>query len=395
MDQFLEHQQSGRRLDQNQSFTVTADKARERVLASAPQMSRDPVLRLLDAAAAEYGVAPESAWTVRGAVLQFRLPELEAAQVQMLLEELYRPFGVKPGATKLARAIYRAAATNTVEVRFSSASIESCLIRLSPGNAALPEVPPTIVGPGISVVFDGGVREAKSHRHRLVGQVHERQKLAEHLVPGESQVQRSEGYFADRCRPFTALRCYTTAQNAQPLLMNLWKEGHDRIDSHTCIVARRPASFLKLWRPDYGRPTFVQARLDAALNFGRQYYGTSFWIDTEIEGHPSVQFFSGGIVSDPVVVNGPPGLHGLVTWPGLLFDLWGTALVRDCTYETAIEWTQTQVEAAARLLAQNLSMIRTLMSDSNLLHPKYHKDIFGTMERLWGKTAETQKSQLR
>lgn len=98
---------------------------------------------------------------------------------------------------------------------------------------------------------------------------------------------------------------------------------------------------------------------------------------------PRVYYYSHGMVSDPVNVEGPRGLTGLVVWPGLTFDIWGSRLVQNAAYEKALEWAQAQVDATAQCLSDNLALVTERLEQSNLTKSSYLDETLGRIRSYW------------
>ena len=84
-------------------------------------------------------------------------------------------------------------------------------------------------------------------------------------------------------------------------------------------------------------------------------------------------------------MKGPAGLTGLVLWPELKYDLWGTRMVEDESFREALAWSQRQVDATSKCLANNLDRVIERLRCSNLVKGSYLDETVKKIESFWGK----------
>lgn len=398
MDRFLKDQVSGEVVDTQNPFTIEKRRSREKLLHSIPSNSKDAVLRLLDAAAVEFHRNPCGTLSYHNpdnadSYFKFKLPQLGAPGIQKLVDELRRPFSTEPGYSKLAKAIFRATRLESkvsldLYGKYIGTFLGKSLFQLSADNMEIPEQLAEITGKGLDIIIAGVAMYPRFFDYKLSpGRlIHRFHQEPEKILPLESPARTTSGYFDYRCKPFTAIRSYATPPHGKaPLKMDLWEGPYTAIDPATSILDKKePGKFLFLrWKPNYGRPTLIHKRLDGDLSFGQQSYGATFWVESN-ESPARVQFHSDNVVSDPEYVTGPSGMIGLVHWPGLTYDLWGTQLVKDERYEEALKWTQEQVDATAHCLVENLEQLIERLRASNLLKGSYADEMVVRIRQLWG-----------
>jgi hypothetical protein len=91
------------------------------------------------------------------------------------------------------------------------------------------------------------------------------------------------------------------------------------------------------------------------------------------------------MLSDPVAVKGPQGLSGVVIWPGLTFNVWGSKLVRNEALEEALDWAQVRVTGTAEALATHLELVIARLREGNLIKSRsYLDDVTTYVRRHWG-----------
>ena len=207
------------------------------------------------------------------------------------------------------------------------------------------------------------------------------------VLPLESLSRELSGYFDYRTKPFAPIYAYAEVENEQEACfsVDLWKGPYSKPDSSTLLLDRKkPGSFLFLrWRPDYGRPTFLHHNLGGDVKFGLMKCKAIFWIETS-DDPARVHFHQDGLFYDPVQIDGPRGLQGVVIWPGLSSDLWGTRLVEDQAYEAAVRWAQERVVATADCLCKNLGQVLERIDSSNLLKKSYRQETLERLRQRWG-----------
>ncbi len=407
MDHFLREQTTGRVLDTNNEFTISRTKARTQTLASAPREGLGTFYRLLDAALRGLGRTPANCITYRrstrysASYFRVEIPEVSPEQLEAFVEELRAPFGGDSNLRRLAQAVL-IAATNDYKVDLSFPR-KLLMLAEKPNSFALGpnslEVPDNLdvsnshslcleilhIGFSYPVYKEGLSRSLSESAHNV----------PERILPLESLSPSVSGFFEGRVHPFTAIRSYayqTEETQASPCLsLDLWNGPYSQVDSSTAVLDEKPSTgfFFLRWRPNYGRPTMVHHGLESPLRFGPKQCRGSFMI-SPTDSPAEVLFFSQGIVSDPVRIEGPQGFTGLVCWPGLKFDLWGTQLVRDDNFDTAVAWAQEQAKATADCLAQYLEHVIDRVCNSQLLKANYYADeVASRMRALWGSPPST------
>lgn len=398
MDNFLREQTTGQVVDTQNKFTLDRARSRKKLLASIPKSSLSSVLRLFDSAAVQFGYRPANA--VYQSVnndgqtnyyLQVYLPDLDSDQLARFLDEMRRPFGPPSAESTLARAVYRATSCfSGVSFKFHPNALNLILsdITLTAGSLELPERLEAGAKKGLRLSMSGlGRREFAQHRRSISRRVYSMTEFCERLLPLESFSSEVSGFFDYRSKPFTPIRSYAAATKDQEgLMLDLWEGPYQNLDEQTVMLQKKkPGKFLFFrWRPNYGRPTFLHHTLGAPLEFGEQSLRATFWVETT-DRPAHVHFFTGRMVSDPIPVKGPVGFTGIVLWPGLKFDLWGTQLVQDKAYQEAYDWTCEQVRATADCLHQNLDAILEQIAESNLIKKSYVDETIRKVRGYWSK----------
>lgn len=407
MDHFLRDQALGNAVDSEVSFTLSPEKAREKIIHSIPKAKLETVFRLLDAALLDLGYSPSECITYRAPndlnfnieLFQVKLVDFGVERSRALLHELRAPFGAERGIRRLAQAVFIAAQNGkTVSLSFHNSPLSfASRLKFSSDNFEVPhdfqldkagtltfELAPKLSG---STSRNGYPEYVDSPNRKLQSSLH----LPERILPLESLIHSSSGsFFRERAHPFTAIRSYAhkpAEEQSEGMQLDLWDGPYTPLDASTVVLNRKEEGrFLFLrWRPDYGRPTILHHSLDSDLNFGPQTCRGTFMI-TSSDQPPEIYFLSEGIVADPVTVEGPKGLIGLVVWPGFRYDLWGTQPVKDATYEVAMDWTQTQVRATADRLAIHLDQVIDRVTTTRLLKARYYADEIAKWMRIhWGK----------
>ncbi len=307
-------------------------------------------------------------------------------------------FGWTDNVGRYTRAIFRAVQLGArVSVNWSDNVLTSALglssgLVLDKGQLNLPESVETGSWKGLFIyIFPASiVGGLSSHRTSLARTVYRSCKHPERLLPLEAASNSVKGYFDYRTKPFTPIRSYAfldsnSNSDEEGMLVDVWDGPYSSVDDSTVLLdTKKPGKFLFFrWRANYGRPTFLHHSLDSDFAFGEQKCKATFWVETTDSG-ANVQFYSNGVVSDPVSVKGPPGLVGLVMWPGLTFDLWGTALVRNEEYERAFTWAQDRVDRTAQCLRENLDEVTIRLERSSLIKRSYTEETLKKIRGLWG-----------
>lgn len=407
MDNFLQEQTSGQLVDSDNSFTVSPEKAREKILHSIPEVTFETVFRLLDAALLEQGYEPWKAIAYRAPhdhnlhieLFRVTLADFGLEPSRALIEELRNPFGNQSGIRRLAQAIFIATQNGkTVSLTFKSSLLSlGQSLTLRSGHV---EVPPDFVIDKAesltleiepnrlkgNVTNNGYTDHTASINRKLQSCLH----TPERILPRESLVHSVGGsFFQGRVRPFTAIRSYahgSSDDSVGSMHVDIWKGPYTSLDSSTVILEQKSkGGFLFFrWRPNYGRPTFLHHSLNSDLNFGPQTCrGTFMIIPSDEPAH--IYVLSEGIVADPIPIVGVKGLVGLVTWPGFRYDLWGTRPVKNATFEASVEWAQAQARATADCLATHLEEVIERITASTLLKASYYADeVARWMRTHWG-----------
>lgn len=398
MDRFLQNQETGKVVDSENAFTVDRARSRDKLLQSIPQGEVRSVYRLLDGAAHSLGGRPGmSVFEAAGgqnnvSALCFYLPKLDPSLVDAYLDELRRPFGPLSGVSLLARATLRATRSHTrVDINMGSTLLSSMLNDLTLRQDCL-EIPHSLAAksPGIRInLYPSNRSEYRKHRDSGGRRLYDMLSNPERLLPLESLSREVHGYFDYRTRAFTAIRsyaCVSEEDSGPSMRLDLWQGPYEKVDESTSILLkRRKGRFLFLtWRANYGNPTFIHHFLDSALAFGEHRVRGTFWVETS-DRPAHIHFFSQGMVSDPISVKGPPGLTGLVLWPELKYDLWGTRMVEDESFQEALSWSQKRVNATANCLANNLDKVIDRLRSSNLVKGSYLDETIKKIEGFWGK----------
>lgn len=400
MDRFLDDQSIGKIVDTKNSFTMDRSRSRRKLLDSIPKTSFETLFRLLDSAAWQAGFPiTQAVYHTAGSkhsapMLCFSWSEASIDFKKALLEEIRRPFGPPSAVATLARAIFLCTGLGgTVLIRFSDGILNSLQGRnhfsLSKDNLEIPEEVSEPGQSGLSIYFGGlnysydSFGDYKTSVDRALYSLMDR---PHQVLPLESMTKEVSGYFDYRTKPFTAIRSYARVQGETEHTMSFdfWDGMYSEIDEKTLLLERKEkGKFLFLrWRPNYGRPTFLQHSLNGPWEFGKGEFMATFWVETTDQG-AEVSFFSHNMVSDPVKVKGPAGLKGLVIWPDLKFDLWGNRLVEDEAYQKALKWTQAQVDQTARVLSENLDKVVERLAESNLIKGSYRDETIQRVRALW------------
>ncbi len=397
MDKFLQKQESGKVVDSENPFTVDRERSREKLLQSIPGGEVFSVYRLLDGAAHCLGgrlgmtVSETIGEQPNRGVLSFSLPPLEPAFVDAYLEELRRPFGPYSGVSLLARATLRGTKFySRVDINLGSTIFSARRYDVTLGPDSL-EIPSSLsaTAPGLRINFCPSKSDYRKHWWSSGRKLYDVLENPERLLPLESISRQVHGYFDYRTKPFTAIRSYACAalgDSSPAMQLDLWDGPYERLDASTAILMKkRKGSFLFLtWRPNYGTPTFIHHFLDSDLSFGEHQVKATFWVETS-DRPAHIQFFSRGMVSDPVPVKGPPGLSGLVLCPNLKYDIWGTRVVEDESFREALDWSQSRVDATSHCLANNLDRVIDRLRCSNLVGNSYLDETIKKIEGMWGK----------
>lgn len=402
MDNFLEEQKGGEIVETGATFTLAPERSREKILASIPKVDWGGVLRLLDAGVAAWGYRPSEVLSFHrqgrysAEHIALNLPDAGDERIKQLLSELRLPFTAKGGATILAQALLQAASKGASAEFFWSSSLvqtvfaKNCLV-LSRRTLRVPEELPEVSGGRLSIEITGltSFSDYKRYRQAMAGRLHDLLAKPEELLPLESCAKETAGYWDYRTRPFTAIRTYARWPSHQPeggLQLNLWKGPYTELDAHTAALNSKQGSrFLFLtWRPDYGRPTLLHHSVDAPLEFGPQRCRATFWVSSE-DRPARVMFYSAPTLSEPVTVRGPSGLNGIVIWPGLTFDMWGSKLVANVELEKAMTWTQERIDLTAQKLSSNIDLVCQRLSEGNLVKSgAYTSEVVQKARQLWG-----------
>ena len=398
VDKFLQNQQTGKVVDSANRFRVDRARSRDTLLQSIPEGEVRSVYRLLDGAAHCLGerlgmtVSETISEQPNHGILSFHLPPLEPAFVDAYLDELRRPFGPFSGVSLLARATLRGTKFHSrVDINLGSTTFSAMRYDITLGPDSL-EIPSSLsaTSPGLRINFyPSSTSEYRKHRQSSGRKLYDMLRNPERLLPLESISREVHGYFDYRTKPFTAIRSYACVALEDPspsMRLDLWDGPYERLDATTVILMKkRKGSFLFLtWRPNYGTPTFIHHFLDSDLSFQKHWVKATFWVETSDRPAP-IHFFSKGMVSDPVPVKGPPGLTGLVLWPDLKYDIWGTRMVEDESFREALDWSQIRVDATSRCLADNLDKVIARLRCSNLVGSSYLDETIKKIEGLWGK----------
>ncbi len=367
MDNFLHRQAVGDTVDSEIGFTLSPEKAREKILHSIPQAPPETVFRLLDAALLDLGYNPTERMYYRAPtdfnlnieLFRVHLTDFGPKRCRALLAELREPFSADRGLRRLAQAVFIAAGSGeTVALSFSGAGLSlPKTVRFTSSNLEVPENFQVHAAQHATLEFSPkytgrrSLNSYPSHLNSLSRKLQIFPRSPESILPMESLIGPVGGYFSGRSNPFTAIRSYARApveEQGQAMQCNLWDGPYTQLDTSTIVLnKKREGRFLFLrWRPDYGRPVILHHSLDADLTFGPQTCKGTFLVTTSDEP-ARIFFLSERIVADPVEVEGPRGTFGMVVWPGLRHDLWGTKLVKDVAFEEAVAWAQTQVNATA------------------------------------------------
>ncbi|HIB63569.1 MAG TPA: hypothetical protein EYO33_00205 [Phycisphaerales bacterium] len=400
MDRFLDDQSIGKVVDTKNSFTMDRSRSRRKLLDSIPKTSFETLFRLLDSAAWQAGFPiSQTVYHTAGSkysapMLCFTRSEASVDFKKALLEEIRRPFGPPSAVASLARAIFLATGMGgTVVIRHAEGFVSGLqghnFFCLSQESLEVDDTLPEPNQGGIMVFFqnlsysyESFKRYSKSVDRALYSLI----KSPHQVLPLESMTREVSGYFDYRTKPFTAIRSYVRSEDDSEngLQFDFWDGMYSHIDEKTLFLERKEkGKFLFLrWRPNYGRPTFLQHCLNGPWEFGTGKFQATFWIETT-DRSAEVSFFSQNMVSDPVKMKGPAGLKGLVLWPDLKYDLWGTRLVEDEAYQKAFQWTQTQVDQTARVLSENLNKVVERLAESNLIKGSYKDETIRRIQELW------------
>ena len=337
MDRFLDDQSIGKVVDTKNSFTVDRSRSRRKLLESIPKTSFETLFRLLDSAAWQADISvTRTVYHTAGSkhsspLLCFSWAVASIEFKKALLDEIRRPFGPPSAAATLARAIFLCTGLGgTAVVRFTDGIMNSLQglnhFSLSKDTLDIPENFPEPGQPGLSIYFGDLSYSYDSfgdYRTSVDRALYSLLKQPHQVLPLESMTREVSGYFDYRTKPFTAIRSYARLQDESKnsLSFDFWDGMYSKIDEKTLLLERKEkGKFLFLrWRPNYGRPTFLQHCLNGSFEYGKGEFMATFWVETT-DKSAEVSFFSQSMVSDPVKVKGPAGLRGLVIWPDLKFD---------------------------------------------------------------------------
>lgn len=403
MDRYISQMQGGKLIDADNTFTVKEQHARQKLLESIPTDRSFGFLYLYEQALWHLERAPQ--YITLGTLSEgyhpfwLDLSHLPAELSLSLTKELRAPFGPDSPSSILAKAILRSLPfSKTVQVNWRTDNVKPNIRMLPRGGFTLrqedPSVPDVLKrptsGPVIFCQFQADVadyhRKSMATQHRFYYRLIEGK---ESILPLRSPYRKVGSFFNYRSQPFTAIRSHARLPDTSPDMCHFHsdlKEGaYSYLDPQTLLLDKRePARFLFLsWRPNYGNPTFIHHDISTELNFGKRDYDALFFVDTS-ECAPHVRFLSDRAITPTVPIKGPPGLSGLVYWPSLKRDLWGTKLVTDDNYNEAISWVQEQADATCRVLSEHLDQVIERVQDSRLLKPSYQDDTIAKIRSYWG-----------
>ena len=408
MDKFLHEQSAGQLVDRDNEFTISREKARSKTLESAPQVELENIFRLLDGAIVDLGYSPGDCFTYRSRSdfstenFYLELPSFSPQRASALLSEIRAPFGSDRTIRKFAQAILLAVTSGcTVELNFPPRSLSllgpPTKFQLSADTLEVPDNIDVSNAASMSLKLTPArkaftVESAyPNHRASPSRWLCNSLKTPERILPMESLLHEVDGFFRGRVRPFTLLRSYAYQTQDDPapgLKVDLWEGPYSFFPPSTLLLQQKKSKnfwFIR-WRPSYGRPTLLHRSLDSPLEFGEtSCRGTFMVLPTEEPAR--VYFISEGVVADPVVVEGPRGLVGLVSWAGFRYDFWGTRPVENEVYQEALSWTKTQIDKTAWCVDEYLEYMIQRVCESSLLCAHYYSgEVANKMRYLWSRS---------
>lgn len=377
------------------SFTIKPSLAREKILASRPIVDIYTILRLLDAGLAEWGYLPSKVtkflWGIKA--VQVRLPYAGKNRIATLIEELEQPFSRRLGATRLAQAIFLAAKKDFTVIAYLGSSYIPVSFRQPDIQFFADDlkVPKKLRSYDDLLLLHFHLFASSSilnsYRASPIGGCHDALDHYVKLRLSDQPVQVAEGFFSYRVKPFTAIRTYVASDEG--LLLDICETPYIpyiALDEHTLSLGP-PDSKSFLFRNVFSEAsssTLLHHFIGTPVRLGKQAYKAIFWVSSS-DRPAQVHFYSTSMLSDPVPVKGPAGFDGMVFWPELTFDLWGSQLVRNDAFEKALAWAQDQVQVTSRILAKNIQLILQQLREGQLMaNRSYFAETTQRVQLLWG-----------
>lgn len=377
------------------SFTIKPSLAREKIVASIPIVDKYTILRLLDAGVAEWGYLPSKvtkvSWWIN--LVQVRLPNAGKNRIATLIEELEQPFSRRLGATRLAQAVFLAAKTHFTVMAY----LGSSYIPIAYRQPDIQFVSDDLKVPKKLRSYDdflflqffhlANSSILNSYRASPIGGCHDALDHYVKLKLSDQPVQVSDGFFSYRVKSFTAIRTYVASDEGFLLDLNETSSTpYIALDEHTLALGP-PDSKSFLFRnvfSEASRTTLLHHFIGTPVRLGKQAYKAIFWVSSS-DRPAQVHFYSTSMLSDPVAVKGPAGFDGMVFWPELTFDLWGSQLVRNDAFERALVWAQDQAQVTSRILAKHIQLILQHLREGRLMaNRSYFAETAERVQLLWG-----------
>lgn len=319
--------------------------------------------------------------------------------IESVIEELRHPFGPESPASTLAKALFRFTAYDiNVAITWSNSIFNMFRffrppLRLSKNQLQIPDKLRRVKGRGFHVELKYREPLPESHckghfcehAYSLIG------RCEKHSVTANVG-QGVYGFFQHRTRPFIALRTYAThppeIEASETFEIEIADSYYRSLDSRTLFLKRVPKRFdhsliNALFPP---APTLAHHHLDSDFTGAPQKYHATFVIGSS-DRPAHIHFVSEHGVSAALPVTGPPGLHGLVWWPGLTRDIWQTRIIEDDQYQQAMEWVTAQIEATTRVLDSLRADITQLLEASDLFVDRHRYDLQLAMRNFWSSSS--------
>lgn len=362
LDQFIKKQRKGRLTDVGSDFTIDPKLSRKKLLSTPPVCDPLDTVNLLQRA---------------------------------LIEELRHPFGPESPVSTLAKAIFRLTLLDIVVCLFWGHSAYNPFkymfpkLQLNKKNLLIPDDLQGTKTQGLHVLLGcEKVIPPSQCKDHLCEHVYRLIRPGEEHSPMSSFSKNSSEFFAERTRPFVALRTYASHSaelvKTEQFKIEIKEQFYENIDPRTLLIKKLPKRFDHALHGTLSppAPTIVHHHLDSDLTCAPHSYHATFLV-TSSDRPAHVHLISDYGVSPAIRIEGPPGLYGLAIWPGLKRDIWGTRVIKDGNYERALEWIDEQVQSTSAVLNSRRPEIFHRLEASDLIDRAKKNELFEKMEQQW------------
>ncbi|MGE0487908.1 MAG: hypothetical protein AB7S38_01705 [Vulcanimicrobiota bacterium] len=392
MDSFLKEARRGGRAESGGEFTVTGGEARRKLLDSAPPTPAGGYLVLLRDALRQAGFEPGHVMITQaeqGRLIGVRLalsggPAL-LNQPSVVYRALEAPFSrPEPALNQFTRFAFWAVGLGgnlRYEFRGPEGRGEFSLLALG-GDAPSKTCPLPNQADEVRIELSPHPLPDYAPLSRLVTNAEWLCHEPVSLWPGESlrPPGAASSSLAVGARPCNLLQTFFEGEG---LAVNIQGDTYQALRPGLYSLHPKPERqfFFLRWRPDYGRPAWLQ-QFDGQP-FGQRRCRAVFWV--AMTRRPAeVALSPGDYFSESSPLEGPPGLAGRVVWPGLKRDVWGYRLVRDEAFERAIEWCTSIGHEMAATIKSHLQDLLDQIAASNLWRASLRERLRQEAEVLWG-----------